>query len=184
MVNQIARILTIKSTYMNLIKQLAKEAKKKGICEDWHLRLKVTDSVEELIDMYIKGIDFCLANNYPSNDFLRKNYKGKIEHRGIYIDDQFNLKNSRFLVSLGNCSGGIEVNGYNVSEVFVKDESSVTIIAKESAFVMVDIFDHASVSVIAHDSARVCINRYGGGVKQEELNNSSIKIREMNKKTY
>ena len=45
---------------MEVNKRLARDAKKKGICEEWHDRLLDTKGKDELIKMYLEGIDFCL----------------------------------------------------------------------------------------------------------------------------
>jgi hypothetical protein len=52
---------------MDLAKELARQAKKKGICKPWYNELKSLngDNINAMAQMYLKGIDFCLANDYP-----------------------------------------------------------------------------------------------------------------------
>ena len=90
---------------MKIGKELAKQAKTIGICEEWYSQLITTNDVEKLAEMYLKGIDFCLSNEYPSIDFMRKNFKGKIEIFGIHIDRKINAVNEKTVVALGTCSG-------------------------------------------------------------------------------
>ena len=59
---------------MKVNKQLARDAKKKGICEEWYDRLIDTKEKDKLIKMYLEGIDFCLSNEYPSNEFIRRHF--------------------------------------------------------------------------------------------------------------
>ena len=159
-------------------------AKKHGICEDWYLQLKNEKDVDSMLEMAIKGIDFCLSNDFPSNDFIRKNFKGKMEHYGIHLDEVLNLVSEKKVVALGACTGIIEVKDYDVCEVFVKHNSKVKIMANENAFVMVDLFDGAEIEVYSDDNATVCINRYGGTIIDKSQGESRIKIIEKNKKTY
>lgn len=169
---------------MNLSHELAKQAKINGICEDWYLILKNEKDIDSLLDMYIKGIDFCLSNDYPSNDFIRKNFKGKMEAHGIHLDEVIDIVNERKVIALGKTMGTVEITDYEVSEIFVKNNSELTITASGNSFVMVDIFDDSKVTVSASDDSKVVINRYGGKVFQDSKDDSCIKLIEKNKKTY
>ena len=169
---------------MNLSHELAKQAKRNGICEDWYLALKNEKDIDSLLDMYIKGIDFCLSNDYPSNDFISKNFKGKMETHGIHLDEVLDIVNERKIIALGKTLGTVDINGFEVSEIFLKNNSEITILASGNSFVMVDIFDDAKVIVFASGDAKVCINRYGGNVFQYSKDDSCIKLIEKNKKTY
>ena len=52
---------------MKLSKELARQAKAKGICTPWHNELQNLQNKEAMVEMYLKGIDFCLANDYPTS---------------------------------------------------------------------------------------------------------------------
>jgi hypothetical protein len=71
---------------MEVNKRLARDAKKKGICEEWYGRLIDTKGKDELIKMYLEGIDFCLSNEYPSNEFIRQHFVGTCEAYGVFLD--------------------------------------------------------------------------------------------------
>lgn len=172
---------------MNISKQLAKDAKKKGICEPWHNELKRLDDKKAMVEMYVKGIDFCLSNDYPSNAFIAKHFKGVMEDFGVFLDDQIDIVNNNRCVSLGLTKGRIEVNSYGVCEVFAKHDSELRIIAKDNAFVEVDIFDNSTIYIHAQDRAKVHINQYGGNVISLPIPDGStamIKVVEKHKKTY
>lgn len=169
---------------MNLSRKLAKQAKAKGICQEWHDQLRELDNKDAMIDMYLRGIDFCLANDYPNNDFIRANFKGFMEHKGVFLDDNINVENKPKCVCLGATCGCVAVKDFEVCEIFVKHQSKITVEAKDNAFVVIDIFDDAIVDIHAHDRAKVCVNHYGGTITQNATGNSVVKIREKNKKTY
>ncbi len=169
---------------MNLSKELARQAKAKGICTPWHNELLKLQNKEAMVKMYLKGIDFCLANNYPPNDFIREHFKGVMEEQGVFLDDSIKVVNMPKCVCLGTTCGSIEAAGYEVCEIYVKHNSELNVIAKDNAFVMIDIYDDAIISVYASDRAKVCVNHHGGSVNRYAMNDAIIKIREKDKKTY
>lgn len=170
---------------MNTIaKELAKQAKSKGICEDWHKQLKALTDKRAMVDMYIRGIDFCLSNDYPSNDYIKANFKGVMEEKGVFLDDKISLVNFRYCVALGTTKGEAKITGYKVCEVFAKHQSTLHIIAEDNAFVEIDMFDNSVVSVTSAGKAKVHINHYGGTLTFDEREESIIKVVEKNKKTY
>jgi len=170
---------------MKLSKELAKEAKRKGICESWYKELKTLDDKRAMVRMYLEGIDFCLANDFPNNDYIRANFKGMMEDLGIFLDDTIDLVNAEKCIALGATKGRVEINGFGVSEVFVKNESDLNIIAKDNAFVMVDVFDNAVVMIHAQDNAKMCINKYGNAtIHSTKTGSAMVKIIEKHKKKY
>jgi len=169
---------------MALNKELAKMAQKHGICENWYLQLKNENNIDKMLEMYVKGIDFCLSNNYPSNEFIRDNFKGKMEKHGIHLDEVLDLKSDSKVIVLGKCKGTLEVDCFDVCEVFVKHDSDIIIMAHDNSFVMVDIFDNAKVIIFTYDDAKVVVNRYGGTVTQSKNENSVIKVIDKNQNTY
>lgn len=167
-------------------KNLAREAKKKGICEDWHRELSQLTDKEDMVRMYIRGIDFCISNNYPSHDYMRANFKGVMEKFGVFLDDKIDEVNSKIAVCHGTTSGSLTYYGYAVGEVIIKDRSEITINASDNAFVMVDVFDDAIVDVIASGDAKVCVNRYAGGsvINISKADGAMVKAVKKASKTY
>jgi hypothetical protein len=167
-----------------LSKQLAKDAKTKGICREWHDKLKSLEDKKAMVEMYLNGIDFCLANNYPSNDFILANFADVAPQMGVFVDADISVGNKPKCVALGATFGKVTTDGFNVSEVFAKHTSEIEIVAKDNAFVMVDVFDEAQIVVHAYDRAKVCVNIYGGFVTHETFDDAQIKIREKVKTSY
>lgn len=164
--------------------ELAQQAKKKGICDEWFTELRTTNDTDKLIDMYLRGIDFCLSNEFPSNDYIRKNFVGKMEAYGVHLDEKLDVSNPSKLVALGTCTGDIEINEYTVSQLFVKHDSFLNLFVKDNGFAMVDIFDNSILTVVADGDSKVCINHYGGEVNVIKKGNAVVKIIEKHKKTY
>ena len=168
-----------------LAKALAREARRKGICDEWYRDLMALNDKDTMLDMYVRGIDFCLSNDYPDNDFIRAHFKGTMETHGIYLDDRVNLINPKRCVALGETRGNIHVSGYAVTEVFAKHDARLSVTADDHAFVMVDAFDRSEVTVSARDATKICVNRYGGArVILASGSTGRIKIIEKHKETY
>lgn len=170
-----------------LSKTLAKDAKRKGICKEWHSALKSLTDRKAMVEMYLRGIDFCLKNDYPANDFIKAHFGDIAPGMGVFVDCVINIENSPKCVCLGESFGTIKVNAFNVSEIFAKHQSDLNVFASGSAFVMIDAFDDAMVNIHAHDRAKVCVNKYGDGVLVnivEESAEAQVKIRVKNSKTY
>lgn len=53
---------------MELVQQLKEDGKAKGLCRMWQMKLKTGLDYEQLIQLYIRGIDFCISENYPTLD--------------------------------------------------------------------------------------------------------------------
>jgi hypothetical protein len=170
---------------MKLAKELANRAAVLGICKEWHDNLTGLSDRHAMAEMYLKGIDFCLANDYPANDFIKRHFGDVIHTHGIFVDEEMAGKDLRKCVLLGRCRGRLEQGGFGTSEVFVKHRSTVEIVARGHAFVMVDAFDNAVVNVQASDHARVCVNLYGDAIANSSSEGTAtVKVLHKHHKTY
>ena len=170
---------------MKVAKQLAKQAKQLNICQEWHDELKTLTDKQKMAEMYLRGIDFCLANDFPSNDYIKANFSDVINDFGIYLDSKFETNNPDKCVLLGNANGVVNVDGFAVSEIYAKHDSTLTLNVGDNAFVMVDIFDTAGVYVTVTGNAKVCINLYGNAEVWKEIHDFGVvKVINKHKKTY
>lgn len=161
---------------MELIQQLKQDGIDKGLCRLWQGKLRAGLSTEELAKLYIKGIDFCISEDYPTLNFLREHFKGKCEPFGVYVDDEIpSTANKPDMVLNGACKAMLEYDGYSVSRLYVRHDSEVAVIVSDNAIVTIDLFDNATLhlSVIGND-ANVSINAYGGNTTTEYIGLSSL----------
>ncbi len=106
---------------MELVQQLKEDGKAKGLCRMWQMKLRTGLDYEQLIQLYIKGIDFCISENYPTLDFIREHFKGKCEVYGVFVDDEVTDKvNLPDVVLNGDCKAMLEYDGYSVSRVYAR----------------------------------------------------------------
>lgn len=152
---------------MNLTKELARQARKHGICEQWLSELKTLNDKRELVAMYLRGIDFCLRNNYPSNEFIKANFGDICPEMGVYVDRCIDVANVRPCVCLGVTFGKYTIDNYCAGEIYVKHNTHIDIIAKGNAFLMVNLFENAVVNIYANDHAKICVNQFGGCIEKQ-----------------
>lgn len=104
---------------MELVHQIKQDGIAKGLCRLWQMKLKPGLGVDSLAELYIRGIDFCIKNDYPTLDFLRTNFKGKCEDYGVYVDDEVVEKNRKDVVLNGGCKAMLEYDGFAVSNIYI-----------------------------------------------------------------
>lgn len=174
---------------MELIDQLKADGISKGLCLAWQRKLKTGMSVEELAQLYIDGIDFCISEDYPTLEFLRDNFKGYCEPYGVFVDDELPLlTNAKALVLNGDCKGMLEYDGYSVSRLYVRHNSECAVIVSDNAIVSIDLFDNAKLhlSVVGSD-ADVVVNVYGDKAAIEYIGitpKSNVRVINNSKTTY
>jgi len=171
---------------MELNEYILNKARESGICEPWADRISGAGNVEELLKMYVAGIDFCLEHNFPSNeDLVRLSTKEQRLGHGIIVDEQAVLNDPSFLVMLGKCESELAYAGFSTSQLFVKHESKAGIAVHGNAFLVIDCFDNSSIKVTATDNTKVLINVYGSSnVSRISTEGATIKIINKLKSTY
>lgn len=156
---------------------LAKAARQAGICEEWYGKIKAGANKNQLADLYIKGLKFCLERNYPDKSIIKEHF-GDIAHDyGVYVDEWIELDNVKKIVALGNSSGNIVCDRFNVGEIFAANDSELNVKLKDRSITRIDIYDNAVVNVFISDEARVWINKHNAnGLNIRKSGNPQIKI--------
>lgn len=168
-----------------LSKYILEKAKEAGICKEWAGLIAGTDSVDGLLQMYVKGIDFCLSKDFPSNADLTRLGGSDLGKYGLHIDEMVNLSNNEFIVLLGKCEGTVNIDGFTATQLFVKHTSFSQVTATGNSFIMIDCFDDSVLSVQASGNSKVVINVYGSAqVSHNSTGDAIIKIVHKNKATY
>ncbi len=105
---------------------------------------------EGLIDRWKQHIDFAIARDFPSVDFIRRNFSPSLLHRNlIYIDEHIALGDapSGIYVVNGGCTGTLRFRSWAAATVYVRHNSRLSVIAEDFAKVFVRVYDEAEVSV-------------------------------------
>lgn len=170
---------------MELNDYILKMAIASGICEPWAEKITEAIGVDDLLKMYLKGIDFCLDKDFPSRYDLVRLGGDRLQEYGIFVDEQLTVKNSAFTVLLGKCEAELRYSGFSVGQVFIKHNSKTELMLSDKAFVVLDCFDSTIVNVKASDQAKVLVNVYGNAeISSSSVGQGVIKIVHKNKSIY
>ncbi len=146
----------------NLSNELKTQAIGLGLCEQW-TKAWGNPNKQELINKFLHGIDFCIKHDYPTNEFIKKNFEKEILHRNnIFVDEDVQKRNARQIVVLqGRCTGTLLYDGMTSADVYVRHDSEVTIDCNRLSKVFISVYDRAKVNVIQKDGASVYVYLHG-----------------------
>lgn len=146
----------------NLSNELKTQAIGLGLCEQW-TNAWGNPNKQELINKFLHGVDFCIKHDYPTNEFIKKNFEKEILHRNnIFVDEDVQKRNARQIVVLqGRCTGTLLYDGMTSADVYVRHDSEVTIDCNRLSKVFVSVYDRAKVNVIQNDGASVYVYLHG-----------------------
>lgn len=148
----------------DISKELKNEAVGLGLCTEWTKEWG-NPTKDELVDKYVRGIDFCIEHNYPSCEYMKKHFDGIMQKHGVFVDDEIDLKNIRIVIANGKTSGAIVCDSYSVGTIYARHDSDLTIEASGNAFVTIETYDNCKVSVFQRDKAKVFVYNHGGNIQ-------------------
>lgn len=133
----------------NLSETLKQQAVDLGLCKPWTEAWGDCDQ-QELIDKYVRGIDFCIEHQYPSNEFIKANFARALLNRNlIFVDEHIDMKEARSGVYVinGECSGTIRFPQWAAATIYVRHRSKIRIEADGFTKVFIRVYDGAEVDV-------------------------------------
>lgn len=162
---------------MELQQELKNQAVSLGLCQQWQSEWGTPD-VDELIKKYVNGIDFAIKHDFPSVDFIDKSFdKAALRRNGVFCDDEIKGKN-RVMVLLGDSSGKIDLNSFDVVTIYARHNCKVRITVADFASVIIKVYDNTEVAIDAKGFNKPRIYRYSD--KASILTNGEAIIKERN----
>lgn len=132
-----------------------------GLCKEWQGQWNKEWTEDKMIAMYKKGIDFCLANDYPSNGFIKANFTQEaLRKGGVLIDERYSVNNRRTVVIKGKSEIKARYNGFCIGSVYVTDNSTLALTARNNSHVIVHVLGKAAITAEQYGSARLLIIRH------------------------
>lgn len=149
-----------------LRKELAAEAKAAGICQEWLEKIKAAPSREYLITLFVKGLDFGILHDFPS-DRLAAEFDDIAPHYGIFVnrDGTWPATNKKRVIARDAVVTPATFDGFSVAEVYALHGSGVEVNASGYAIVAITVENGAQVLAKATDNAQVKIFHHGGQIK-------------------
>jgi len=146
-------------------KELRNKAVSLGLCDTWQKKWVKDKTPQQLIDMYKKGIDFCLESNYPDNKFIKENFtKDILSKNNMFVDEDFYVLNpENDCVILGESQGKLIFDGYAVRDIYINGNADVEIEASDFAKIFVNVYDDAQVVVTQKKNSAIHVYKHGTG---------------------
>lgn len=139
-----------------------------GLCQQWQNDWQDNKNQQELIDMYIRGIDFCIEHGYPTVDYIKNNFDRSLLHENhIFVDERVDGGDNGIYVISGKCSGKLSFDRFTVATVHLRHDSELTIEVGDCANVFVSVYDRAKVHVKQNGVAKVYVYVYNGNCEVE-----------------
>lgn len=166
------------------IKELAKDfiSGASGMCDKGQNGLMSADNIPDLVTEYWRGIDFCLAKDYPRLRVMKR-FQDEFRAQHVYLGESVKIENEARNAFLYGCKVEFTANNYAVSRLYAKHDSLVCIKASGHAYVMVDALDDSIISVECIEDAKVIVNLYARASVSSSIG-QNIKIIHKNLETY
>lgn len=173
----------------NRLQPLKNELLRTGIahdlCKPWQKMLADAKDKATLVQMYMRGIDFCFSNDFPTVAYIEKNFRGICEKYGLYVNETAELHNVREAAFVGRCEARCRYDNYEVAALYVKDQSELAVVATGRAIVTIDCFGDSRVRIEAAEGAQVNVYQYGNStVEYRAEPDSKVTVTPKNKETY
>lgn len=140
----------------NVNEILKSEAINLGLCRKWQREWNIDSTQQELIDKYKRGIDFCIEKNYPSNEFIKRNFSADmLAENLIFIDEHLDMQHapSGIYILNGSCHGTITFDEWSAATLFVRHETNVKVVVPPFSKVFVRVYDNAEVETICSEDS-------------------------------
>ena len=142
-------------------KELRDKAIELGLCDQWQSYWKKDWDDRKMIAKYKEGIDFCLANDFPSVEYIKSHFnKQELRNGGVFVDDKHSVLNAKMIVVRGCSDITARYNGNTVAEVYVTDNSKLRLYAKNHCHVILHILGNAQVDISQEDDAKMLAIRH------------------------
>ena len=134
---------------------------------------------QELIDMYFRGLDFCIEHHYPTNEMIKKFFESELRWKnGVFVDESRSVLNATRVVALGRSTIKLRVNGFAVSQMYLRDNSTADVFVRHHAHLIINLYDNASVKIIEASSTNTpVVILHGNNVKYELKDGLTAKIK-------
>ena len=138
-----------------------------GLCTQWQGDWQNNKSQQELIEMYIRGIDFCIEHDYPTVEYIKGNFDRSLLHQNhIFVDEP---------VTGGD--NGVYVSKFTAATLHLRHDSELTLEVEDCAKVFVSVYDRAILHVRQSDMAKVYVYVHGKNCKVEADGNVMVRYK-------
>lgn len=134
-----------------------------GLCEQWTNDWSENRNKQELIEMWLRGIDFAIANDYPTNEFIKEHFEPKLlKENHIFVDSPFHGVNlDKKVILCGKSDGVLEFDKFSTCDIYIRHECHAHIRASGCSKVFINLYDGAKISIKQMEAAKVYVYLHG-----------------------
>lgn len=148
------------------LKELARNQKISQLCDEWYDGWG-NPTKEGLVDKYINGQDFCIENDFPTNEYIKEHFGEIAERKGVFTDNKHvDLHNPPIVILNGDSEATILINEFHTCDIYVKHNSKANIMIDEYAKAFIRVFGNAEVTVSSNGYSKSFVYQYGGSVSK------------------
>lgn len=146
-----------------LNKDLRDKAILYGLCEQWTSDWSENRNKQELIEMWLRGIDFAIQHNYPTNEFIKEHFEsGLLKENHIFIDSSFHgLNLDKKVVLCGKSDGVLEFDKFSTCDIYIRHECHAHIRASGCSKIFINLYDGANITIKQMEAAKVYVYLHG-----------------------
>lgn len=100
--------------------KMKSEAVGLGLCQQWTDEWADGTSKDELVEKFVRGIDFCIEHNFPSCEVIRKEFGDVIHDHGVYVDENVLADDKPTVILNGECVAGLTYSGKSCGDIYVR----------------------------------------------------------------
>ncbi len=169
---------------MDLTLRIKEDGARKGMCAFYQGKLIEGLSIQRLSTLFFRGIDFCIGNDFPTLEFLRKNIRSQGDQYGFCLDNKdVRETNIPRLCLNGECKARLQYQNCNLGRLYVRHGSSAKLFVSGTSVVTIDAFDDSHLDIIvAGNDSKVLVYLYGNATCTAA--GQGVKITHKNKQTY
>lgn len=142
-----------------LNKILRNEAIDLGLCQQWQNDWRVNKNTGELIEMFKRGIDFCIEHNWPSCQFVKTNFDRKeLHNHNVYVGENVSgVVLQSGVAAIRECEGTVEVERNSVATIHCQNCDGLTVKAGRGARVFLHLYntDIANIEEGEHSVVKI-----------------------------
>jgi hypothetical protein len=162
-----------------LSEELRTMAREQGLCDQWFGEWKDDSDDETLFDKYKRGIDFCIKHEYPSLEYIRSHWdEDELEENGIFVDAKGVTVRRPPLIAVVNGESEVtfDCGDFDVSDIYVRHNSRVRVVANGHARIMINLYDGASATVDCGGEGRVYVSKHGTTCLVEDVGENESRV--------
>lgn len=147
--------------------ELKNQAIAYGLCEQWTDDWSENRNKQELIDMWLRGIDFAIANDYPTNEFIKEHFESELlKENHIYVDSSFHGVNlDKKVILCGKSDGVLEFDKFSTCDIYIRHECHAHIRASGFSKVFINLYDGANIIIKQMEAAKVYVYLHGSNCR-------------------